>query len=184
MSDAPTAHMTPMGPTYTTVPGALAGRSTSDPESPFLITDKATVSFAELEARAEALAASLSSLGIEAGDRVAVVMPAWVEFVVSMFAISKLGAVMVPLNPYLTAPELQYMLRHSETVAAKIRQCLSGSATHHVEALVHLSQCVWIKRFETHQHPLTATPFHKFQGFVVVRNVDCGLADPTDLQRD
>jgi acyl-CoA synthetase (AMP-forming)/AMP-acid ligase II len=35
-----------------------------------------------------------------------------------MFAVSKLGAVLVPLNPFLTAPELQYMLRHSEAVAA------------------------------------------------------------------
>ncbi len=110
--------MTAADTIYRTVPGALAGRATSDPESPFLISGAETVPFGELEVRAEALAASLHSLGIEAGDRVAVVMPAWVEFVVSMFAISKLGAVMVPLNPFLTAPELQYMLRHSETVAA------------------------------------------------------------------
>jgi fatty-acyl-CoA synthase len=103
---------------HTTVPGALAGRATTDPEAPFVIGGQETVTFGELEARAESLAASLHSLGIEAGDRVAIVMPAWIEFVVSMFAVSKVGAVLVPLNPYLTGPELQYMLRHSEAVAA------------------------------------------------------------------
>ena len=74
---------------YRTVPGALAGRATTDPGSTFLIGQHETISFAELEARAESLAASLSSLGIEAGDRVAVVMPAWIEFVVSLFAVSR-----------------------------------------------------------------------------------------------
>jgi fatty-acyl-CoA synthase len=101
-----------------TIGGTLAGREMTDPESPFVIGRHETVTFGEMERRADALAASLHSLGIEAGDRVAVVMPAWIEFVVSMFAVSKIGAVMVPLNPYLTAPELQYMLRHSEAVAA------------------------------------------------------------------
>lgn len=118
MAKAPTTHMMHGNPLYRTVPGALTGRAAMDPGSPFLISERETVSFGEVEARAEALAASLHSLGIEAGDRVAVVMPAWIEFVVSMFAISKLGAVMVPLNPYLTGPELQYVLRHSEAVAA------------------------------------------------------------------
>jgi acyl-CoA synthetase (AMP-forming)/AMP-acid ligase II len=35
-----------------------------------------------------------------------------------MFAAAKLGAVIVPLNPRLTTPELQYMLRHSEAAIA------------------------------------------------------------------
>jgi fatty-acyl-CoA synthase len=41
-------------------------------------------------------------------------MPNWPEFVISMFAAAKLGAIIVPLNPRFTVPELQYMLRHSE----------------------------------------------------------------------
>ena len=64
------------------------------------------------------MAASLHGLGIEPGDRVPVVMPSWPEFVISMFAVAKLGAVLVPLNPRLTAEDLRYTLRHSEAVAA------------------------------------------------------------------
>ena len=64
------------------------------------------------------LAASFSSLGIEAGDRIALILPPCPEFVMALFAAAKLGAVVVPLNPHLTKPELQYMLRHSEAVAA------------------------------------------------------------------
>ena len=61
---------------------------------------------------------ALASLGIEAGDRVALVMPSWPEFVISTFAVAKLGAVLVPLDPRLTAEDLRYTLRHSEAVAA------------------------------------------------------------------
>ena len=100
------------------VAGALSARATSDPEGVFLVLDDDHVTFGQLESRAEALAASLAGLGIESGDRVAVVMPSWPEFVISMFAVAKLGAVLVPLNPRLTGPDLQYTLRHSEAVAA------------------------------------------------------------------
>jgi acyl-CoA synthetase (AMP-forming)/AMP-acid ligase II len=74
--------------------------------------------FGEVEGQAEALAASLSNLGVEAGDRVAVVLPGCPEFAVAFFALAKLGAVLVPLSPRLTETELQYMLRHSESVCA------------------------------------------------------------------
>jgi len=101
-----------------TLPAALASRATTDPEGTFLIFEDEVVTFGQMETRAEALAASLHGLGIEAGDRVAVVMPSWPEFVISMFAVAKVGAVLVPLNPRLTADDLRYTLRHSEAVAA------------------------------------------------------------------
>jgi fatty-acyl-CoA synthase len=67
--------------------------------------------------RVNALAAALHELGIERGDRIAIDLPNWPEFIISMFAAARLGAVMVPLNPRYTVPELQYMLRHSEATA-------------------------------------------------------------------
>ncbi len=101
-----------------TIAAALASRATGDPGRPFLLHQDSPVTFGEVESRSDALAASLSSLGIEAGDRVALILPPCPEFVVSLFAAAKLGAVVVPLNPHLTKPELQYMLRHSEAVVA------------------------------------------------------------------
>ena len=100
------------------VAAVLSARATSDPEGVFLVLEDHEVTFGQMESRAEALAASLAGLGIEARDRVAVVMPSWPEFVISMFAVAKIGAVLVPLNPRLTGPDLQYTLRHSEAVAA------------------------------------------------------------------
>jgi len=100
------------------VASSLALRATSDPDRPLLITPSARHSYAEVDARSDALAAALANLGVEAGDRVALVLPACPEFVVSFFAVAKLGGVVVPLNPRLPPSELQYMLRHSEAVCA------------------------------------------------------------------
>ncbi len=100
------------------VAACLANRATGDPERAFLLHQDELITFGQVDTRSDALAASFSSLGIEAGDRVALILPPCPEFVVSLFAAAKLGAVVVPLNPHLTKPELQYMLRHSEAVVA------------------------------------------------------------------
>jgi len=100
------------------VAATLANRATTDPEGAFLLHQGQVITFGQVETRADALAASFHSLGIEAGDRVALVLPPCSEFVLAMFAAAKLGATIVPMNPCLTRPELQYMLRHSETVLA------------------------------------------------------------------
>jgi len=92
---------------------ALAARATADPSAPYLRFGDDVRSYGEVESESEAVAAALANLGLEAGERLALVLPACPEFVVSMFAAAKLGAVIVPLNPRMTASELQYALRHS-----------------------------------------------------------------------
>ncbi len=109
-----------------TVAAALANRATTDPESAFLIFQDREYTFLEVESQAEALAASLFNLGVRAGDRVALILPGWPEYVISMFAAAKIGAIIVPLNPQLTLPELQYMLRHSEAAVAIAAERFQG----------------------------------------------------------
>lgn len=101
-----------------TVASALSTRATMDPGSPFLIFGESHATLAEIDQQADAMAAALAGLGVEPGDRIALVLPPCPEFVVSFFAAAKMGCVVVPLNPRLALPELQYMLRHSEAVCA------------------------------------------------------------------
>jgi len=103
-----------------TVASALATRATSDPEGVYLRFGDDRMTFGTVESQAEALAASLSHFGLQAGDRLALVLPPCPEFVVSVFASAKLGTVIVPLNPQSPASELQYALRHSEAACAVI----------------------------------------------------------------
>ncbi|HEU0054214.1 MAG TPA: AMP-binding protein [Longimicrobium sp.] len=99
------------------VADALSLRASETPQRPFVVSGARRLTYAQADQRADALAAALHELGIEAGDRIALTLPNWPEFVVALFAAARLGAVVVPLNPRFTTPELQYMLRHSETAA-------------------------------------------------------------------
>ncbi len=101
-----------------TIGSALATRATSDSDRAYLCFHDRVLTYGEIERDAGALSAALSNLGIEAGDRVALLLPPCPEFVVAMFAAAKLGVTIVPLNPRLTTSEVKYVLRHSEVVCA------------------------------------------------------------------
>ncbi len=109
-----------------TISSLLALRATRDPGGTFLLADDAPISFGHIDDQSDALAASLANLGVEPGDRVALLLPPWPEFAVSVFAVAKLGATIVPLNPRLTLPELRYMLRHSGAACAVTAESAYG----------------------------------------------------------
>jgi long-chain acyl-CoA synthetase len=67
------------------------------------------ISFADLETRTDAFAGRLASRGVGPGDRVAVMMSNGPEFVVSVLAISKLGAASVLLNPAWKSLEVAHV---------------------------------------------------------------------------
>jgi crotonobetaine/carnitine-CoA ligase len=68
-------------------------------------------SYAELEFRANRIAAGMLARGLERGGRVAVMMRNHPEFVETLVAASILGAVLVPLDPRTRGDKLSFMLR-------------------------------------------------------------------------
>ena len=65
-----------------------------------------TTSYAELGAQVQQVAEGLRILGVEAGDRVAIILPNCPQHVVAFYAILRLGAVVVEHNPLATPHEL------------------------------------------------------------------------------
>ncbi len=82
-----------------------------------IIFEDKTLSYGDLQKAVNSLANHLKSLGIQKGDKVAIMLPNIPEFVISYFAILKLGAVAVTLNIMSTAYELQYLLGNSDSKA-------------------------------------------------------------------
>ena len=66
----------------------------------------AQLTFLELKKRADALAASLATLGIVKGDRVGIMLPNCPQYIFSAFAVLRLGAIVVNINPSYTAREV------------------------------------------------------------------------------
>jgi fatty-acyl-CoA synthase len=104
----------------------LEAQAAENPDRVFLRFGDRRLTYGHVEKSSTALAAALHGLGVERGDRVAIDLPNWPEFVISMFAAAKLGAVIVPLNPRYTTPELQYMLRHSEAAVVITAENFGG----------------------------------------------------------
>lgn len=71
-------------------------------------------SFGELAERVGRVAGGLRAAGVRAGDRVVLHMANRPEFVVGMFAASRLGAVAVPTVASYAVDELRYVIEHAE----------------------------------------------------------------------
>ncbi len=100
-----------------TLAHVLGARAAEHPQRTFLVTGGRSLTFGQVDEQAQAMAAALAELGIEAGDRIAIVMPNRPEWVVALLAAARLGATVVPLNPRLNYHELKYQLRHAEVSA-------------------------------------------------------------------
>jgi len=72
------------------------------------------LSYAQVDEKTDKLADALVRMGVRKGSHVALVTPNSPGFLLSWFAIAKIGAVMVPVNPSYTVRELIYVLSDSD----------------------------------------------------------------------
>ncbi|MGP4114715.1 acyl-CoA synthetase [Streptomyces sp. 4N509B] len=87
-----------------------ARRARMTPHRTALVHGDRRLSYAELHERVTRLGHALRSLGVGRGDRVAYLGPNHPSYLETLFAAGSLGAVLVPLNTRLTAPELAFQL--------------------------------------------------------------------------
>ena len=85
----------------------LAQRAETCPDRVAVIADDVALTYEQLEAEATRAARRLAARGVRRGASVAIVRPAGLEYVISIHALMKLGAVLHPVNPDLAAPELE-----------------------------------------------------------------------------
>ncbi len=84
------------------------------PDKIALVYKEQRVTYKQLNSDANRLGRALNALGVGSNDKVGVLMPNCPEFVMSVFAALKAGAVFVPLNGLLTGRELAYVVNNSD----------------------------------------------------------------------
>lgn len=87
------------------------------PGRDFIVTDARDYSYREMQRWSCDLARGLAARGLGKGDHVAVLMANHPEYVALKFAISRLGAVIIPININYQRDELRFILTDSEAKA-------------------------------------------------------------------
>ncbi|MVA48940.1 amino acid adenylation domain-containing protein, partial [Agrobacterium vitis] len=83
------------------------------PEAVAVVHDEASLSYGELNARANRLAHHLRGLGVRPDDRVAICVERSLDMVVALLAVLKAGGAYVPLDPDYPSERLAFMLADS-----------------------------------------------------------------------
>ena len=81
-----------------TFPAILHKQSLENGSTEFLVTDQRRLTFSDVEALTDHLAGGLRSLGVEASDRVALMLGNDIEMLLLALAVNKLGAIWTPIN--------------------------------------------------------------------------------------
>ena len=98
------------------------------------------IGYRETDVKSQALAAYFQSLGLEKGDRVAVMMPNVPQYPVAVAAILRAGLVVVNVNPLYTPRELAHQLKDSgakaiviiENFAVTLQKCIANTQVKHI----------------------------------------------------
>ncbi|NUT93885.1 MAG: non-ribosomal peptide synthetase [Saccharothrix sp.] len=104
----------------------VAAAATAHPSRVAVVSAERSLTYGELDARANGLAARLIASGVRPGDPVGVFLHRSAEFVLAALAVLKAGGHYVPLDPEYPAPRLEYMLA---AVSSPVVLTLGSSAS-------------------------------------------------------
>ena len=109
----------------TTLPALFAEWVEATPDAPAVLAEDARWTFAEQDARIGTIAAGLRAEGVRAGDVVAVALPRSAELVATLYAVHRLGAAYLPIDPAHPADRVDFMIADAEPAAV-----VTGSRPH------------------------------------------------------
>lgn len=98
-----------------TLDNLITERAGKTPEKICIKYENRKISFRELNAQVDTAAAGLKHIGVKKKDRVAILMENSPEYIISYFAIIRAGAVVVPVNIFLTTDEIAYIISDSDS---------------------------------------------------------------------
>lgn len=144
----------------------LATNARRYPHKPALVFFGRVYSYGEVVQQAQALASQLWQLGVRKGDRVIVNMQNCPQLVMSHFAILRLGAVVVPVNPMNRAEELKHYIQDPDArvalttadLAAELAKASNELPTG--QGLAHLVVTHFIDAFDATVQGADAPPAH------------------------
>jgi long-chain acyl-CoA synthetase len=159
----------------------LDAAAASSPNKTVIFVDDRKVSYKEFLHKVDAFARFLEIAGIGVGDRVALIAPNCEEFVISVYAATKIGAVVVPVNNMLKANEFAYILNDSEAkmlitsqqFISEVKELAAGTK---IEKVVWIDEApvldsnniVFDEILETHRHGEESRGLSKLDDMAII----------------
>ncbi|MXX29220.1 MAG: acyl--CoA ligase [Gammaproteobacteria bacterium] len=97
-----------------TAAGAMRWLSQHHGGSKMVIEEDRVATFGEVDRASADLAKALLSSGVGKGSRIAFLFPNGIDFAKVFFAITRIGAIAIPVNTFYKAPELIWQLNHCD----------------------------------------------------------------------
>lgn len=125
----------------------IEANAKNNPKKTAIFIDDKKVSYLKLKQNIDTFARFLEFSGIKSGDKIALIVGNSEEFVVSLFAITKIGAIAVPLNTFLKKEEFEYILNDCQ---AKMLVSSAGFANETKDLIqsTTVEKIVWTDKYE------------------------------------
>ena len=137
----------------------LRTRAREHPDQPYLRAGDEEVTYGEMDARSDRVAAGLVELGVGYGDRVAIISSNRMEMLELFFAVAKLGAVQVPLNAFLKGDFLKYQLQDSQAETLVVDGPGAQAVSAVTQDLPDLRRLVALDPWSDEASPLDVIPY-------------------------
>src|SRR5262245_30879133 len=115
-----------MAPRSRTLGDLLDEIAALQPHADAVVARGSRLTYAALKARADELARALLAAGVRRGDRVAVILPNRPEWIETMFAAAKIGAITVGISTFSTPRELAWTIEHCRPAAVVTLESFRG----------------------------------------------------------
>jgi fatty-acyl-CoA synthase len=132
--------------------------------------------YRHLQARVHRLANALRQLGVQQGDKVAVLSPNSHRVLEAFFAVPQLGAVLTPLNYRLTTPEFTYILDHAETKVVLVDWEYAHQLAPSVDVLTGVKHYVLLR---DNEEPTASLPSQDYETLLAAASPE--FPQPVDM---
>lgn len=130
----------------------LVAAASKQPNKKVIFIGDASYSYREFHSKVDRLARGLELIGVGEGDRVALICPNGIEFVQSVFAISKLGATVVPINTMLKHEEYVYILNDCRAKVLITGAKLTKEVRSLCDDVASMEHTIWIDQAPAADH--------------------------------
>tara|TARA_Y100001934_G_scaffold283395_1_gene402791 strand:- start:6086 stop:7684 length:1599 start_codon:yes stop_codon:yes gene_type:complete len=120
----------------------LGKRAQTTPDSPFIISDDRTLSFAETDRESNRVANAVEALGVDAGATMLVLMPNIVSFIFVWLGLAKRGAIQVPVNTAYRGSLLVHVINDSAADTMIVEQSYLERLADVAGELEHLKRLI------------------------------------------